>query len=233
MLDSATPLRGVVFDLNGTLVDDIRFHFEAWRDLSAELGIELDLARFQSFNGQKNADIFPALLGRPMTAEEIEAIGEKKEAAYRALYRPHLALVAGARELLERLCAAGIPMAIASSSPPKNRAMVIDGLELGRWVTAIVEAEHLPGKPKPDVFLAAAARLGVPPEECLAFEDAVVGIRAATAARMLVGAITTNSPAEVLLGAGAHFAVPSFERMPDPIEARLFGAPRSAPAAKR
>jgi beta-phosphoglucomutase family hydrolase len=218
-------VRGVVFDLNGTLVDDICFHRGAWHALAKELGLAMDEARFQSFNGLKNVDIMPRLLGRDVTAEEVARLGERKEAAYRAMYRPHLALVPGALALLSRLRAASVPVAIASSAPPENRAMVIDGLGLDAYVEVVVAAEHLPGKPAPDVFLEAARQLGVTPTDCLAFEDAANGVRAAASAGMLVGAVTTNNPAEVLLEAGAAFAVADFTLLPSEIDARL---PRAA-----
>lgn len=218
---SSNAFRGVVFDLNGTLVDDIRFHFDAWRALAEEVGQPMDELRFQSFNGLKNVDIFPKFLGREVTEEEIATLGERKERAYRAMYRPHLALVTGAHDLLERLHASSVPVAIASSAPPANREMVIDGLGLDAFVRVVVAAEHLPGKPAPDVFLEAARQLGVDPRDCLAFEDAENGVRAAVAAGMCVGAITTNNTSEKLLSAGAHFAAPDFTALPPNVAARL------------
>ena len=203
-----------VFDMNGTLVDDIAFHFQAWRELASELGVAMDEALFQSLNGLKNVDIFPRLLGRAVSDDEIARLGGKKEERYRALFAPHLAPVAGALELLDRLRAEGIRLAVASSAPPDNRAMVLDGLDLRRRFELVVEAERLPGKPAPDVFLAAAQGLGVDPAACVAFEDAVNGVVSAKAAGMFVVGITTNVPAEELVRAGASLTAKDFTTLP-------------------
>ena len=215
-------IRGVVFDMNGTIVDDIPYHFEAWRTLAEELGVVLDDATLQTFNGLKNEDILAKLAGPSLTADRAAQLIEKKETTYRAMYRPHLALVAGARELFEHLKAASIPVAFASSAPPENRAMLIDGLALADYVRVVVATEHLPGKPEPHAFLEAAHQLGVDPTMCLAFEDAVSGVVAAARAGMLVGAVTTNNPAQTLVAAGASFAVTDFTVIPPEIASRLF-----------
>ncbi len=215
------PIRGVIFDLNGTLVDDIAFHYEAWRELAASLELPLDEATFQSFNGLKNEDIFPRLLGRPVLREELERLSTQKEERYRALFRPHMVPLRGAEGLLARLRAVGVRLALASSSPPGNRDMVLDGLRWRALFDAIVEAEHLPGKPAPDVFLEAARRLGLSPAECLVFEDAVNGVRAAVAAGMPVVGITTTVPRATLLAAGAGDTAPDFASLPERVHARL------------
>lgn len=212
---------GAVFDLNGTLIDDIRFHFDAWAALAEKHGKVLDQATFQSWNGLKNSDILPKFLGRPVSVEELEQISEEKEVAYRAMYRPHLAPHGGAIELLERLHRLGIRLAVASSAPPANRQMALEGLGLLDRFDVVVEAEHLPGKPAPDVFLEAARRLGIDPRQCVAFEDAENGVRSALAAGMTVVGITTNNSAEVLRSAGAHCAAADFTSLPEAIEARL------------
>jgi beta-phosphoglucomutase family hydrolase len=217
------PTRGVIFDLNGTLVDDIGYHFMAWRELGASLGMQLDDATLQSFNGLKNEDIIPRLLGRPALREEFDRLTSFKEERYRALYRPHLAPLAGAEALLSELGARGVRCAIASSAPPANRDMVVDGLGWRATFAAIVEAERLPGKPAPDVFLEAARKLAVPPSECVVFEDAVHGVHAGVAAGMVVVAITTTVPAETLLSAGAKWAAADFDQLPEDVLALLTG----------
>jgi HAD superfamily hydrolase (TIGR01509 family) len=214
-------VRGVVFDLNGTLVDDIGYHFTAWRELGVSLGRELDEAELQSFNGLKNEDIIPRLLGRAAEPEEFERLTSFKEERYRSLFRPHLAPLRGASELLDRLRAAGVRLAIASSAPARNRDMVLDGLGWRAHFDVVVEAERLPGKPAPDVFLEAARRIDLAPGECLVFEDAVHGVRAGVAAGMVVVAITTTVSAATLLAAGALSAAPDFASLPPSVLAML------------
>jgi beta-phosphoglucomutase len=206
--------RAVVFDLNGTLVDDIRFHRDAWAALAEKLGVPMNEVIFQSFNGLKNADIFPRLLGRDVGPALLETLGREKEEHYRRLYQPHLAPVAGANELLQQLRAAGVKLALASSAPPENRLMVLEGLGWSESFDALIIPDDMPSKPAPDIFLAAAKRLGVEPAECLAFEDAWNGVKAAATAGMTVIGVTTNVDAEVLLRAGAVTTIPDFTKLP-------------------
>lgn len=217
----APRVQGAVFDLDGTLVDNIRFHYEAFRALAARLGVVMDEATFQRFNGLKNEDIFPSLVGRALEPSELQALSEEKESSYRALYAPKLAPHRGAEELLARLRAGGIKLAVASSAPPANRAMVLDGLAWRERFDAVVASEGLRGKPAPDVFLAAAERLGVPPSACVAFEDAANGVQAAAAAGMIVVGVTTNVTADALAAAGARFTIAHFAALPDELEAML------------
>lgn len=212
---------GAVFDLDGTLVDNIAFHYEAFRRLAARLGKTMDEATFQSFNGLKNADIFPTFLGRALSAAEIQALAAEKEETYRRIYQPELAPHRGAAALLDRLRAAGVKLAVASSAPPENRTMVLDGLGWTSRFDAVVASEGLRGKPAPDVFLAAAESLGVLPEACVAFEDAINGVVAAAAAGMVVVGVTTNVGAADLAAAGARFTIADFESLPADLDVLL------------
>jgi beta-phosphoglucomutase len=212
---SLVEFRGAIFDLNGTLVDDLRFHFDAWREFGAKHGVTLDDAFLQSINGLKNEDIFPKILGRAVSNDELRELEAEKEERYRALYRPHLEPLRGANELLDRLHRAGVKLAVASSAPPENRALVIEGLGWQERFDAIVASEGLPGKPAPDVFLAAAKAVGVVPSECVVFEDAVNGVRAAVAAGMKVVGITTTVEANTLREAGATITAADFTSLRD------------------
>ncbi len=213
-----------IFDMDGTLVDNMRFHVEAWVAVSRELGIDVPGERFErEFNGKRNEEIFPALLGRPVAPEELARLSERKESHYRELYAPHLAPLRGARELLSRLRGAGLGLAVASAAPRANRTFVLDGLGLRPLFSHVVGAEDVTrGKPAPDIFLAAARALGVEPSACVVFEDAMNGIRAARAAGMLAVGVTTLTPDAVLREAGAHWLIEDFASLPESLEQVLF-----------
>jgi len=212
-----------VFDLDGTLVDNIPWHLQAWVEMGRKLGADITPERFErEFSGRRNEEIFPAVAGRPLPAEELSLLAAEKEARYRALYAPHLRLLEGADTLLLRLAESRVTCAIASAAPADNRAFVLGGLGLHGRFAAVVGAEAVQrGKPFPDLFLAAAAAVEVAPARCLAFEDAVLGVQAARAAGMDVVALTTTTSAAALAEAGAHWTAPHFAALPDEVMARL------------
>ncbi|WP_342381118.1 HAD family phosphatase [Myxococcus stipitatus] len=225
MTPSDTPLRAAIFDMDGTLVDNMGFHNQAWVALARKLGLSLTADDFQTrFAGKKNEEILPELLERALDPEELQRLADEKENHYRTLYRPHLRLHHGAEAFIARLHAAHIPLAIATAAPQGNRELVIDGLGLRPVFHRIVGAEEVSrGKPFPDIFLAAAKGLGVEPSQCLAFEDAILGVNSARDAGMTVVGITTTTSAEQLRQAGARWTAPDFSALPPELEARLFG----------
>ncbi len=217
-------IRAAIFDMDGTLVDNMRFHVRAWVELATQLGLVIPEQRFErAFNGMKNDEIVPRMLGRDVSAEELEKIAEAKEARYRELYRPHLQLLAGASELIGKFAQAGTRLAVATAAPEANRELVLDGLAIRGRFQAVIGAEDAPrGKPSPDIFLAAATRLGVGPEEAVVFEDSANGVLAARAAGMLPVGVLTTAPADELQSAGAAHLIEDFTSLPSPLERLLF-----------
>lgn len=216
-------IRAVLFDLDGTLVDNMKAHIEAWIVVGRKLGRELTSEEILSdFSGRKNEEILPLVAGRPLAPAELDALAEEKEARYRELYAPDLRLLDGAAALLDELAAHGVAFGIASAAPRKNRDFVLNGLGLTSRMGAVVGAEEVTrGKPAPDLFLEAARRLGCEPHATLVFEDAVLGVQAGRAAGMTVCAVTTSESSEVLTAAGAHFTIADFTQLPSELRARF------------
>jgi beta-phosphoglucomutase len=178
--------RGVLWDLDGTLVDSGDFHFQSWQIVMAREGEALSREKFAQSFGQKNDQILRHWLGPDASPQKIKQVGDDKETEYRRLARAHgLTPLPGARDWVERLRAAGWRQAIASSAPRKNIDVMLELIELAGDFDAIVSAEDVTlGKPDPQVFLIAAGRLAVSIERAVVVEDAAAGILAARRARM-------------------------------------------------
>jgi HAD superfamily hydrolase (TIGR01509 family) len=190
----------VIFDLDGTLADNMTWHARAFEAFVARHGlppVTMDLRR--RIDGKRNSEILPMLFGREMTRAEVREYEHEKEGAYRELSRGQLRLVAGAARLLDRLAAHGIPAAVATSAPAENVAFTLRELGLDARLPLVARSDQVAhGKPSPDVYLHAASLVGAAPGACLAFEDAPVGVTAARAAGMACIALTTTFPAEAL-----------------------------------
>jgi len=172
--------------MDGTLIDSEEFHWISWRDTLANEGISITREQFLSSFGQRNDSIIPRLLGAATTPERIERIATAKEELYRHLVRSEgISPLPGVARWLHDLHKEGWLQAIASSAPRANVDTVLEVLSATHIFQGIVSAEDVHrGKPDPEVFLAAASRVGVPPERCIVVEDAVAGVQAARNAGM-------------------------------------------------
>ena len=216
-MTGAAP-RAVLWDMDGTLVDSGDLHFAAWRETMIALGRDLTRAEFDATFGQRNDAILRRLVDRAISVAEIARIGDDKEARYRALVTAHgIAPLPGALDWLRRLDAAGWRQAIASSGPRANAAAIIVALDLGEAFAAVVAAEDVThGKPHPEVFLAAAARLGVPPRRCVVLEDAPPGLEAGRRAGMpTIGVLSTHPHLEAdrVVAALTDLEADAFDRL--------------------
>lgn len=186
--------RAVVFDLDGTLVDNMALHARSFVAFATRHGLpELTLDLRRRIDGKRNSEIFPLLFGRDLTHDEVLAYEEEKEGAYRELSAGQLTPMPGVLELLDVLEARGLPVAVATSAPARNVEHTLRESGLAARLPVVARGDEVVnGKPFPDVFLEAAARLGVAPDQCLAFEDAPIGVEAAIRAAMRCVAVTST-----------------------------------------
>jgi len=189
---------GVIFDMDGVLVDTGWAHRQAWQDLAEREGLEISEEFFRRTFGMQNAAILPML--RPdISHAEMERLSDWKEQRYRDLMQAHPELAPGAGALLHDLKHHGFRLAIGSSAPPENLDLFWGRLSLADWFDARVTKEEIrASKPAPETFLKAAQKLGLAPHRCTVVEDAVPGVQAARAAGMSVIAVPTTRQREDL-----------------------------------
>ena len=187
-----------IFDMDGTIVDNMAFHTKSWLEFFARRGREYEAeAFFRETAGAQGREILRARLGDDVSDEEIAALAAEKDALYREMYGPHRAAVKGFDDFVSAADERGVALAVATSAPPKNIVFTLDELDLRRHFAAVVGAADVKqGKPHPDVFLKAAEKLGANPADCIVFEDAPMGVEAARRAGMRAVVITTTLPAD-------------------------------------
>jgi beta-phosphoglucomutase family hydrolase len=205
-----------LFDLDGVLVDSNRMHRESWEAVAAERGLPIREAERIGNCGLRTLDVVKTYLHWEVDEAEAIRIGERKEALYRKWIRTRgIPAIPGAVGYVRAARAAGIPCAIGSSAPRENVSACLEALGLADAFGAVVNGEDVArGKPAPDIYLLAAARLGVSPERCTVFEDAAAGVAAGHAAGMKVAALLTSQSRGDLAAADAWFA--DFRGMPIP-----------------
>ncbi len=201
---------GVIFDLDGVLVDTGWAHKQSWYDLAEEEGFEMDDEFFYQTFGMQNKLIIPKLLGPGVSEEEIERLSHRKEQRYRQIIVESLKLSEEVGNLLADLRQAGFKMAVGSSAPRANLELLLERLEITDYFQIRVTAEDVTNsKPDPETFLTAASKLSVEPGCCVVVEDAVQGVQAGKSASMAVIAVTSTRKREDLSAAGADLVVDS------------------------
>ena len=192
--------KGVIFDMDGVLVDNANAHIEAFQVFCKRYGIDLPLDTFSKMFGMTNEDIIPALLPSDIVkAKGLQVLSDEKEAIYREQYAKTIKPVPGLIEFVHDLKKHGVKLAVGSSGCAANVDFVIKSLGLEDCFDAVVNGDMITrGKPDPEVFLLAAKLLGLPATECVVIEDSFAGIDAARAAGAAVIALATSNPIESL-----------------------------------
>ena len=192
----------VIFDIDGVLIDSYEPHFESWRRIAGQHGVDYTEAMFAKGFGRTSREIIAEDWDLPnLSSEEISAIDQAKEAAYREIVADNFPAMPGASELVRVLHEAGFKIAVGSSGPRENVELAIEQLGIRPYLGAAISGQDVTrGKPDPQIFLRAAETLGVPPGNCAVIEDAPAGLEAARAAEMVcVGFPSTgHSPADLL-----------------------------------
>jgi beta-phosphoglucomutase family hydrolase len=176
---------GLVFDCDGTIADTMPLHYEAWVEALGQFKVEFPEALFYEMAGIPSARIVEILNERHGHDLAVQATADYKEELYVRLI-PRVRPIAPVVKLIEQY-AGRLPMAVATGGTRAICTKTLSALDLLHHFQHVVTADDVEhGKPAPDIFLEASRRIGVPPTQCVAFEDADLGVQAARAAGMKV-----------------------------------------------
>ena len=192
-------MKAFIFDLNGTMINDMPYHTKAWQYLlNNDLGGNFTFDEVKPQMYGKNPEVLVRMFGPDrFTLDEMNRLSLEKEKRYQEEFFPYLQLVPGLADFLEKAYQKGIPMAIGSAAIPFNIDFVLDNLNIRHYFKAIVSADDVVlSKPHPETFLKAAQLLGADAADCIVFEDVPKGAEAAANAGMEAVVITTTHEQE-------------------------------------
>lgn len=184
----------VIFDMDGTLIDNNPYHALAWQEFCRRRGMRLTMEIYQrNIIGRPNYKSFEFIFEKELATEEVSRYATEKEQLYRQLYKPYVKPMRGLVRLLEELSFNQVPMGVATSAIPDNIDFLWQHLPLKDYFRTVVDSSMvMNSKPHPETFLKVAEQLNMDPERCIAFEDSSAGIEAAKAAGMKVVGLTTS-----------------------------------------
>lgn len=185
--------QALIFDMDGVLIDSYEAHYQSWVDLATETGKTFSREDFNWAFGRTSRETVPRYFGAHLDDAGIRKLDDRKEELFREIIAGNLPLMEGVLGFIDALHAAGFKLAVGSSGPPENVFLTMDGLGRKHLFGAVITGRDVKvGKPNPEVFLTAAARLGVEPNQCAVIEDAPAGIAAALAAGMTAIGLTST-----------------------------------------
>lgn len=206
-------IKGLIFDMDGTLIQNMPYHMKAFNVQAERHGFKHVQPVSNKFYGRHNDEIFINVV-EPWVIEKfgLQFLSDEKEAIYRELYAGNVRLTDGLEELLADAAAKGVKCYIGSAGPRVNVEIIWQGAELDGKIEGYICGDDVVNfKPHPEIFLKSCEAMGLKPEECVVFEDAISGIKAGVAAGCKVVALSTTAPASELAVSGVEYIVPNFE----------------------
>lgn len=208
-------IKGLIFDMDGTLIQNMPYHMKAFNILAERLGYQMLQPVTNKFYGRHNDEIFRAIAPQWVIDKYgLQYLSDEKETIYRELYAGNVRLTDGLEELIADARSKGVKCYIGSAGPRVNLELIWNGAELDGKIDGYICGDDVVNfKPHPEIFLKSCEGMGLSPEDCVVFEDAISGIKAGWAAGCKVVALSTTATAETLAADGVEHIVPNFEGM--------------------
>ena len=206
-------IKGIIFDMDGTIVDSIPYHYEAWKKFFNEKKVTNFSKKLDSFKdkGGSTLDLMRSIYGNIYSKKELKKIIEEKEIVFRTIYKSKIKPISGFIEFLNFIKSKNIHVGLGSNAIRKNVSMIINELEIyDHFDSIICGDEVINGKPNPEMFNETIDRFNIDKSECLIFEDSLEGVSAAKNSGIKVIGITSSNSNKVLTDAGCNISISNY-----------------------
>ena len=204
-------IKGIIFDMDGTIVDSLPYHHEAWKIFFNENKVENFSEKLNQYKGGGTLDLMRTVYGNQYSKKELKKMSEDKEMIFRKIYKGEIKQILGFKKFLDELKSKDIMVGLASNAIRKNVSMIINELGIyDHFDSVICGDEVTKGKPNPEMFNETIDRFNINKSECLIFEDSLEGVLAAKNSGIKVIGITSSSSNKVLTDAGCAMAISDY-----------------------
>ena len=203
--------KGIIFDLDGTIVDSLPYHYKAWKIFFKENKVENFSERLKDYKGGGTLDLLTAVYGDKYSRKELKIMTDDKEIIFREIYKNNVVPIMGFMDMFELIKSKNILVGIASNAIRKNVKMILSELKIYEKFDSIICGDEVKrGKPDPEMFDETIDRFNLKKEECLIFEDSVEGVSAAVNSRVDVVGITSSTSGEILIDKGCITTIDNY-----------------------